>query len=293
MSSLVAGVENVPLGGNTNVVRNKELFSKIAETKGTTPLYFNDTYLFKSVANVVDVRQVGEEEKDLETVVITDATIFHPQGGGQPSDTGKMAQGGVEFNVTKVVKGGLFEDNEIWHFGKFSNGGTSEFKVGEPVDQVVDEKSRRRNAAVHSAGHLLDQAMRLAGKGSMVGTKGYHFPAGSYVEFKGGVPAEERAALVEQLQVHCDALVEQGIPTIVQYTEDEGELEACCLPGSADGAKGRLAEGPVRCVLVAGDKGCPCGGTHVQNTKEIKKIVVRKLKVKKGMTKISYDVVSE
>ena len=65
--------------------------------------------------------------------------------------------------------------------------------------------------------------------------------------------------------------MEQGIPTIVQYTQDPDELEACCLPGSADGAKGRLTDGPVRCVLVAGDKGCPCGGTHVQNTSEIKK----------------------
>ena len=30
---------------------------------------------------------VGEDESKLETVVITESTIFHPQGGGQPSDT--------------------------------------------------------------------------------------------------------------------------------------------------------------------------------------------------------------
>jgi len=45
-----------------------------------------------------------------------------------------------------------------------------------------------------------------------------------------------------------------------------------------------------RVVIVGGDKGCPCGGTHVKNTNEIKKMTVRKLKVKKGRTKISYDV---
>eukprot|EP00505_MAST-04D_sp_SCG-Rhode-Island_P003618 Stramenopile-MAST_4_protein_3618 len=264
-------------------------FEKLAAKPGTVPLYFQNTYLFlNSNATVLDVRLVGEEEKDLETVVICDATIFHPQGGGQPSDTGQILQESIVFDVTKVVKGGLFEDNEIWHYGKFKEGET--FKVGEKVEQRVNEEQRRTNARVHSAGHLLDQAMKLAGKGDMLGTKGFHFPSGSYVEFKGGVPAEERPALLESLQKHCDELVAQAIPTRVAYVEDEASLRDACLPGAELGALSRLDDGPVRCVLVAGEKGCPCGGTHVDNTSEIKKMVIRKISVKKKMTKISYAV---
>ena len=70
-------------------------------------MYLEDTYLFeKKDVKFIEVRMVGEDESKLETVVITESTIFHPQGGGQPSDTGIMKQGdSVEFKVSKVSKG--------------------------------------------------------------------------------------------------------------------------------------------------------------------------------------------
>ena len=212
----------------------------------TKPLYLEDTYLFeKKDVKFIEVRMVGEDESKLETVVITESTIFHPQGGGQPSDTGIMKQGdGVEFKVSKVSKAGLFENNLIYHFGEFTSE-TKTFDVEKPIYQIVNEEQRRRNARVHSAGHLLDQAMRRAGKGDMIGTKGFHFPAGSYVEFLGSVPAEERPQLIIDLQKHCDALIGESIDTIVKHVQDEQELCDSCLPGSSDGAIGRLEDGPV------------------------------------------------
>ena len=256
----------------------------------TVPLYLEDTYAFeKKDVKFLETRMVGEDESKLETVVITESTIFHPQGGGQPSDTGRMTQGDVEFKVEKVTKAGLFENELIYHYGSFPSEGKC-FDQTKPIHQIINEDERRRNARVHSAGHLLDQAMRLAGKGDFIGTKGYHFPAGSYVEFLGSVPAEERPQLIIDLQKHCNDLIGEGIDTVVKKVQDETELCDSCLPGSSEGAVGRLASGPVRVVIVGGEKGCPCGGTHVKNTSEIKKMTIRKLKVKKGRTKISYDV---
>ena len=90
--------------------------------------------------------------------------------------------------VEKVTKAGLFENQLIYHYGSFTSQGKC-FDQTKPIHQIINEDERRRNARVHSAGHLLDQAMRLAGKGDFIGTKGYHFPAGSYVEFFGECPA--------------------------------------------------------------------------------------------------------
>jgi Ser-tRNA(Ala) deacylase AlaX len=259
-------------------------------TPPTKPLYLGDTYMFeKNDIQFVEMRKVGEDETKIENVVITESTIFHPQGGGQPSDTGVMKQGDVEFKVTKVAKAGLFENDVIYHYGEFTST-TKEFDTNEPIHQIINEEERRRNARVHSAGHLLDQAMRRAGKGDMIGTKGFHFPAGSYVEFLGSVAAEDRAQLIIDLQKHCDELIAESIDTVVKSVQDEKELCDNCLPGSSDGAITRLTSGPVRVVIVGGELGCPCGGTHVKNTNEIKKMSIRKLKVKKGRTKISYDV---
>ena len=62
----------------------------------TVPLYLEDTYAFeKKDVKFLETRMVGEDESKLETVVITESTIFHPQGGGQPSDTGHLTQGDI------------------------------------------------------------------------------------------------------------------------------------------------------------------------------------------------------
>ena len=51
----------------------------------TIKAYLDDTYLFHSTgAKVVQV--VKDETQGM--AIITDQTIFHPQGGGQPTDQG-------------------------------------------------------------------------------------------------------------------------------------------------------------------------------------------------------------
>ena len=46
---------------------------------------------------------------------------------------------------------------------------------------------------------------------------------------------------------------------------------------------------PVRVVSMAG-YGCPCGGTHVDNLRELGKVEVTKIKSKKGNTRVSYKL---
>ncbi|PIS39583.1 MAG: alanyl-tRNA editing protein AlaX, partial [Candidatus Nealsonbacteria bacterium CG08_land_8_20_14_0_20_38_20] len=109
--------------------------------------YFDNTYLFESEAIFIEIK---ENEKG--KAVILDATIFYPQGGGQPADKGEIVSGDNIFVVSDVR---LDESGTVWHFGEFKTG---EFKQGDKVDLKIDKDRRILNAKLHSAGHLLDCA---------------------------------------------------------------------------------------------------------------------------------------
>ncbi len=57
----------------------------------------------------------------------------------------------VLFNVTDVV----IKEGVVSHIGSFVRGGEV-LRAGLMVKLEVDENTRRRNARLHSAGHLLD-----------------------------------------------------------------------------------------------------------------------------------------
>src|SRR5690242_20730502 len=57
---------------------------------------------------------------DGDYVVVTERTIFHPQGGGQPSDVGLMTgHGGNRFTVIAVRMDAVCE-GQVLHLGRFS-----------------------------------------------------------------------------------------------------------------------------------------------------------------------------
>ncbi|GBG35074.1 Cysteine desulfurase, mitochondrial, partial [Hondaea fermentalgiana] len=274
-----------------------------ADLQGSTPptrlAYMDDTHCFKmDDAQVLKVEAVESAPKtdDPSTptnerfCIILNATIFHPQGGGQPSDVGEIIDvaSGTRFVVDHVEKDA---NGCVRHLGEFQGSQPSAIVVGSQVNLVIDERKRRFHARIHSAGHVLDQAMRLAGC-SLLPTKGYHFPSGPSVDYAGSVPAAERAALQDAVEKHANALIQQAIPTRVLQTRiaEAGEY---CLDGLAPSSDGIDDAKDIRLVLVGGDRGCPCGGTHVKNTSEIGAVRIRKLQSKKGNLRISYAVDDE
>ena len=161
------------------------------------------------------------------------------------------------------------------------------FKVGAKVNLVVDEERRTKNARVHSAGHLIDVAMSACGAG-LKPTKGYHFTPGAYVEYDGKLEAGVRDALLPQLQAAMDELIAKAVPTVVQSVDAQA-LDTVCPLNALPADRNLWGKGWVRVVNVGG-LGCPCGGTHVNDTRELRAVKVEGIKTKGKVTRVSYSM---
>lgn len=240
----------------------------------TTKLtYFDHTYQFESTGKIMDILSA-----DGKTTLILDQTIFYPQGGGQPYDVGVIQNEHGKFHVREVrMKEGI-----VHHIGTYEQGN---FSIGETVQLKIDEARRKLNARLHSAGHLIDVAVESFGKKWIAG-KGYHFPDSPYVEYEGEINPEEIESFRKALEEKTNQLIHQANAVKKQIVDKQKVAELCGFTPDY------LPDGkPVRVITLSGNKGCPCGGTHVENTKEVGEIKVSKILCKKGIIRVSYQLV--
>ena len=237
----------------------------------TELLYFNDSYQCEGMGRVLEV----QEWEDGRMALILDQTIFYPQGGGQPYDLGTMEGVAGEFKVEAV----RFKEGRVYHIGHITRG---QIVRNDHLSLHVDEDRRRLNARLHSAGHLIDVALENIGQ-TLQPTKGYHFPDGPYVEYAGTIPEEERDTLKEALETELKRLIQEDGEVFQRLANYEQLPELCGhVPEYIPPDK------PCRVVRVAGELGCPCGGTHVKKLSEIGPIRIHKLKSKGGKTRVAY-----
>lgn len=104
----------------------------------TELVYLHDAYRREIDATVVDRR---------DDAVALDRTVFYPTGGGQPHDTGRLAEpGGTALTVTSVTK----EGPVVWHH---LDGPAPD--VGTTVQAQLDWDRRYQLMRSHSAMHVL------------------------------------------------------------------------------------------------------------------------------------------
>lgn len=239
----------------------------------TRLLYLEDMHRLEAEAAV----QVVLDLDDGRTAVLLDQTVFYPQGGGQPSDMGVLEAADARFEVQDV----RLREGIVYHIGRFETG---RFEPGQTVRLRVDAGRRRLHDRLHSAGHLIDVALRNLGW-HLVPGKGYHFPDGPYVEYMGVLPKEDEKAIRQRLEAECNRLIQTGSVVTVRFVAPD-EVETLCgyVPDYIP------REGPVRVVFVAGPLGCPCGGTHVRDIREIGRLRILKVRVSGGRTRVRYAV---
>lgn len=235
----------------------------------TKLLYLNDFTLLESPAQVLDI-----SEENGKTVVILDQTVFYPQGGGQPFDTGIMSGKNGNFIAEEV----RFLDGIVKHIGIFSG---NPFQAQETVHCSVEARRRTINSRIHSAGHVIDMAVHALNLNWVPG-KGYHFADGPYVEYSGDIDTQNKETTQKDIERIANEFVQENRKTKLVFMEKERMHEVCHF------VPDYLPEGKPARVVMYGDFGIPCGGTHVSKLSEIGKITVRKMKIKGETIRISY-----
>ena len=224
-----------------------------------------------------DAECVSCETRDGRNVLILDQTVFYPQGGGQPYDTGVIESPAGKFVVEEV----RFADDAVHHFGKFSEG---RFAQGEQVRCLVDKDRRLLHSRIHSAGHLVDFAVDQL-KLPWTPGKGYHFPQGPYVEYGGDLGTADKEKLKSDIERIARSAIENGKGVTARSMEKEAMTSVCrFVPENIPAGK------PGRVVMFGNDFGVPCGGTHVKNLSEIRGLSIRKIKQEGENIRIGYDV---
>ncbi|KAM0878335.1 hypothetical protein ACQ4PT_034953 [Festuca glaucescens] len=246
--------------------------------------YFDDMWALRSPATVLSHHQ----EEGGRRAVVLDATIFHPQGGGQPADTGVIsAATGAAWRF--LVEDVRVKEGVVFHYGRSEDaagdGCKPELDKGQSVTLEIDAGRRSLNSRLHSAGHLLDSCMTNLGLHLEPG-KGYHFPDGPSVEYKGVIPPDQLQDKKTQLEKQANELISKGAKVLVSvYPYDEAaKLCGGALPGYIS------QDSTPRIVKFGEYPGCPCGGTHVADVADIGNLKVTSIRVKKGVTKVSYSI---
>ncbi|TYJ20362.1 hypothetical protein E1A91_A09G259500v1 [Gossypium mustelinum] len=221
-------------------------------TKPTKLEFYDQMLKLQSKAILVHYFKGDDGRKAL----ILDNTIFHPQGGGQPSDTGFICV--TDSNVRFCVQDVRSKDGVVFHYGVAEDSSMEnelEQGKGKEVILQVDESRRRLNSR-------------------------------PFVEYKGTVPLNELQNKQREIEIEVNALISEGgkvYATVLPYQEAAelcgGSLPDYIHPGSNP-----------RIIKLGDNPGCPCGGTHVSDISEILSMKVSKIRTKKGMTKVFYTI---
>ncbi|MCX7741245.1 MAG: alanyl-tRNA editing protein [Meiothermus sp.] len=221
-------------------------------------LYWEAPYQEEFEAQVVRAWSEGEAH-----YAVLDRTLFYPDAGGQPCDTGTLG----EAAVLEVQE----RDGEIVHRLE------RPLREGERVLGRLDWARRYRHMQRHTAEHILGQAFLRVG--------GWQVRA---VNMKGTVctvdldgPPEER--VVRQAEALANGAVYANTE-VRSYFLDEAEAAHHGLRRHPS----PKVEGRFRVVEVVGWDKVPCGGLHVARSGEAGPIKVLKFERHKGGTRVHF-----
>ncbi|MCX8188751.1 MAG: alanyl-tRNA editing protein [Nitrososphaeria archaeon] len=244
--------------------------SLLASLKPTIKIFYDDPYLKVCESNVIKfIREGGKG------YIVLDKTIFHPQGGGQPSDIGLIVGKLGKMDVKKVMEKG----NVIIHWGKVEGN----FVENEIVNCKLSWPERYYNMKVHTAGHILDYALLNVWNKPVSTVSANHGP-NAFIEYEGSFLKNfDKNKIIEV----ANTIVNEGKNVKSYYVRKE-MIEKAIFNAPNLGRIPDLEN--YRIVEIENVNAMPCGGTHVANTKEIGEIKIDRIEEGTGTFKIFYSV---
>jgi len=222
----------------------------------TDTLFYIDAYQRTCEAQVVSCDEQG---------IVLDRTVFYPNGGGQPGDTGLLRTGdGREIRITDTRKG--TSPGQIVHVAE---AGSPALNTGERVVAALDWERRYRHMRIHTCLHLLSAVVPAGVTGGSMN--------GEYGRLDFDLP--DRLLDKEQVNASLMQLIEQAHAVAPRWITD-AELNDRPELVKTMSVKPPMGLGKVRLLEIPGVDLQACGGTHVANTREIGKVAVTKLEKK-------------
>lgn len=222
-------------------------------------------FLYNTYTSKGKVIGLFEKERKVDSLtkegyVILDQTCFYAESGGQVSDTGMLISNNVKARVLNVTKA---PNGQNLHKIKILDG---TMNVGDILKESIDEPRRHEIEANHSSVHILQYALQkiisdtIHQAGSKVDEDSLRFDF-TYT----GKLLDDKITEVENF---INDYVSQNIDsnTEIMSLEEARKTGAMALFDEKYTDKVR--------VVTIGESKELCGGTHIKNTNEIRRIAI-------------------
>jgi len=215
-------------------------------------LYQKNCYLKESQATVESVKD--------DKFVVLDKTLFYPNSGGQPHDTGLLIKEEQEF---PVVYAGTF-NGVISHEVAIPG-----LVKGDQVKVVIDWDRRYLFMKYHTACHIL---------GAII-----HNETGAQIS--GNQLGEEKTRVdfslenfdrkqIQSYEAKVNGIIDQSLPVSIEILPRDEAFRIPSIVKLKDAFPPEIEE--IRVITISGVDRQACGGTHVANTDEIPHIEIFK-----------------
>ena len=199
---------------------------------------------------------VDELSEGMEGTVLVEETPFYATMGGQAADTGVICTDHGRFAVEDTIK---LQGTKIGHVGKMVSGS---LRTGENVTLEVEESRRNLTANNHSATHLMQKALRMV--------------LGNHVEQAGSLVDKDKlrfdfthfSPMTKEEISKVESIVNEEINKGLDVITSEMTLEEAKKTGAMALFGEKYGE-TVRVVQMGDFSSELCGGTHVENTRNI------------------------
>lgn len=193
----------------------------------TKKIYYENPEIFNWKSRIIDLK------KDNNFILIGfDETIFYPEGGGQPSDKGKVRGDGWEVLIEYVYE----ENGLIWHKGELK--GDRNPQIGEEVELFVDEDLRREYMEQHTAQHLLSAIIEKQYSLETTGFQIFDEYTKIEIPYRGNTPD----IFVREVEKKVNDYISKNVTLKVYWTDRS-----------------------IRIVEIPELDVNPCGGLHIKN----------------------------
>ena len=215
--------------------------------------------LYDHDATVVDVRPGA---------VALDRSAFHPGGGGQVGDLGSIEWTGGRASVTQIETHG----DVWWHVL-----GDADATPAGAVTVSIDADHRRRVASLHTVSHVLNALVFDEFAGALVTGAQIGGDGRGRMDFD--LPEVDNDRL-RALEEPINEVIARGVTVTTSYVPVADATPESGLMRSMSVAPPPTPDGSFRVVDIDGVDRQACGGTHLTNTAQSRRIRITKVENK-------------